>query len=351
MVKKNKYEVALITDGNASIGMGHIMRCSAIADALNDLGLDVLFIVSDKDSEEIVNSLGYNTERLECDYRDLSNEAELIKEILVKYKTGFAFFDSYYVGNELFEAVSLTCPVGCFGYGKKYYKGMSLIVPYGISSNKKWYEETFELQRTTVLFGSKYIPLKKCFWCSQADSKIYEPSRLLLTCGGADPLGITEALVSEIRDTGIGIQIDVVVGKFFDDEKLKAGCKKHSNVVFHEGLNDLSSLMHSRTVAISSGGTTIYELMASCVPTIAYAIADNQLGNEKLDGALVWCGDVRENGILNHLAVKRIVSTLDMLIKDPQKRKALIENGRKICDGHGAERIAYEIRRLSLQNL
>lgn len=344
MVKeKNKYEIAIVVDGNSSIGMGHIMRCGAIADALKDMGRNVLFIVSDKESENKVKELGFDVHCMDTDYKKLDGQAERIIECLSEHGAGFVFFDSYFASNELFDEVSLMCPVGCFGYGKKYRHGMCLIVPYGISSDKQWYEDSFHKGDVNVLFGSKYVPLKKSFWnlpLRDGDKKV---ERLLLTSGGTDSFGISAALIDNIRRRKIDIQIDLVVGQFYDTKMIRKICNIYSDIVCYENLTDLSALMSSVDVAISSGGITLYELMASSVPTIAYALADNQLGNEQLNGAVKWCGDVRKGDILNLSIVDRIVSELEILINDGKKRNFLIRRGRDVCDGHGAERIAQMI--------
>lgn len=345
--KKSNYDVAIIADGNASIGMGHIMRCSAIAEALRRINIAVLFIVSDNESQKCAEQLGFPAATLGIDYRELYGNAEKIIDQIKEYRVRFAFFDSYFASNDLFERVSKVCLVGCFGYGKNYSRGMKLIIPYGISSDKQWYSDTFHNSETEILFGSKYIPLKKAFWNMPRRNGSDKPGRLLLTSGGTDPLGITPVLIESIRKHKIDIALDVVVGTYYNEQDLRSFCGNYQDVTLHNGLTDLSGLMQSADIAISAGGMTLYELMASSVPTIAYAFADNQLGNSRLDGSIRWCGDVRKNGALDWNVITRIISELIMLYEDTEKRKEVVQNGLRICDGHGAERIASAIARMA----
>ncbi len=341
---KIKFDVAIIADGNASIGLGHIMRCSAIADALEDIGQKVCFIVSDVVSKEKISQLGYYSYCMNVDYRRLAEQSESVNQLIKEFQVNFVFIDSYYASNELFESVGEFCPVGCFGYGKNYFRGMQLIIPYGISSDFQWYKDSFNPKKVTVLFGPHYVPLRKPFWNISARNGSSAPQKLLLTCGGTDPYNISSALVKAIRKAGIDIEIGVVIGQFFHIEKVKSDCREFENVVFCENMNDLSEIMRTSDVAISAGGMTLYELMASSVPTIAYAFADNQLNNSLLDGAVRWCGDIRRNGALNHAVIDAIITELKVLLCDREKRTQLIANGKKICDGHGAVRIAKEIK-------
>ncbi len=156
-------------------------------------------------------------------------------------------------------------------------------------------------------------------------------------------MGITVELIKSIRGSGIDIDIDVIVGKFYDTNNIITGCKNLTGITLHENLTDLSGIMKSADVAISAGGMTLYELMASSVPTIAYAIADNQLGNRLLDGGILWCGDIRKESHIDIKKLDLIISKLKELLDSAEKRKELIMKGYSICDGQGAKRIAERI--------
>lgn len=345
MVKRNNtFDVAFVTDGNASIGLAHVRRCATLALALKEVGSNACFIVSDKTSEEEVRKLGFPVFSMDTDYRLLSSQADVIMRQLSTYKVPFAFFDSYFSSNELFSSVGKEFLVGCFGYGKKYNQGMHLIVSYGVSSDLAWHEEVFHAARTKVLFGPKYVPLGASYRKQPARDGSAAPMRLMVSTGSSDPLDITSALVQCIRGHGIEIDIDVVIGQFYNVERVKANLQDVQNVRFHEGVENLSQLMQTVEVAVSAGGLTLYELMASSVPTIAYAFVDNQLGNRLLDGAVRWCGDIRKDESIDPQAIKNIVLSLESLIADKEARMQLVASGQRVCDGQGALRIAREIQ-------
>jgi len=128
MAKKCKYDVAIITDGNPSIGLAHIRRCSAIASALQEIGLRCCFIASDSVSAAKIKSVGYKVYTLNEEYQNLSNQAIAITHILKEHQIKFAFFDSYFASNELFQKVGKQFKVGCFGYKKKYKQCMAMCI-------------------------------------------------------------------------------------------------------------------------------------------------------------------------------------------------------------------------------
>nr|MBQ6241094.1 hypothetical protein [Lachnospiraceae bacterium] len=344
--KRKIFDAAIVADGNRSIGLGHIMRSLAVAEALKDLGYRVCFLVSDADSEAVVRSLGSDCFRLDTDYRRLADQAEKIKACLEKIGARFVFFDSYFADNALFEAVSEICPVGCFGYGKKYFSGMRVIVPYGVSSDWDWYAENFDPQVTEVLAGAAYAPLKRPFWDVPAREEGREVRRILLTSGGTDPLGVTEILAGEILARFPDTVLDIVVGRYFETDRLKTRFGSCEAVRFHERLDDLSGLMRETDLAVSAAGMTLYELMACSVPVIAYALADNQLNNVRLEPAIVWCGDIRSGQGLNGETVSGILAHLEDLMRDAAARGRLQKAGHAFCDGKGAVRIAGAIGRI-----
>ncbi|MBR3097986.1 MAG: hypothetical protein IKH18_00245 [Clostridia bacterium] len=337
------FDVAIVADGNAAIGMGHIMRSGAVAEALRESGLSLCWIASDRSAESLLQAWGYPLFCLDSDYRQITEQAGNILEILKGQTVRFAFFDSYFASNSLFAEVRKYCPVGCFGYGKNYSEGMDLIVPYGISSDREWYRNKFDGTETAVLFGSSYVPLRKAFWNAGKKDLSGEPKRLMITCGGTDPLNITGKLVKAIRENGMEIRLDVIAGRFFDSEMLEESCAGCSQVTIHKGLNDLSELMRHADLAVSAGGMTLYELMASYVPTVAFSMADNQAGNRLLDGSVVWCGDIRDGKGLNCRTVEIIVENLKRLISSPEDRAELADRGYRQCDGNGARRIARAV--------
>ncbi len=92
MVKtKNKYDVVIVTDGNPQIGLGYIMRCVAIADALTEMKISVLFIASDTMSVSEIKILGYDVLCLNTDYKALRDQSDKIAEIVIEYHIRFVF--------------------------------------------------------------------------------------------------------------------------------------------------------------------------------------------------------------------------------------------------------------------
>jgi spore coat polysaccharide biosynthesis predicted glycosyltransferase SpsG len=98
----------------------------------------------------------------------------------------------------------------------------------------------------------------------------------------------------------------------------------------------MKQVMLDSDIAISAGGQTLYELARVGVPTIAVAVADNQLENVRKLGKVGFTqslGGWKEESLLRELAVKVEI------LKNLKVRKSIYSLGRKLVDGRGSLRI------------
>ena len=63
-------------DGNAKIGIGHIMRTLTVADAIKNIDRQesILVLCADEDSKKIANTRGYKAISLNSEYNNLLSE-------------------------------------------------------------------------------------------------------------------------------------------------------------------------------------------------------------------------------------------------------------------------------------
>ncbi|MCD8398441.1 MAG: hypothetical protein LUD12_14900, partial [Lachnospiraceae bacterium] len=101
----------------------------------------------------------------------------------------------------------------------------------------------------------------------------------------------------------------------------------------------MKSLFDRADLVVSAGGTTLYELCACGVPTISYAIADNQLKNvyffQKLN-LIDYAGDARHDQIEDNVC--------NLISKQTYARRCFCSlEMQKYVDGKGSLRIAKEL--------
>ena len=159
------------------------------------------------------------------------------------------------------------------------------------------------------------------------------PSRLLLSLGGgtnsaADALAtIVEGLAQLDRPD---LRVHVIAGRFAtngDAENRLASSKTHFRIVPHA--DDMAAAMADADVAITSGGSTTWELMRMRIPFLAVALNEPQrefLASLARDGLCDYIGPA---GQLDASGVRRAV---EAFLADPARRRAIAEAGGRLID-------------------
>ena len=132
--------------------------------------------------------------------------------------------------------------------------------------------------------------------------------------------------------------------------------RAEDNIILHENVTEMKSLIIGCDLAISAAGSTLYEICACGVPLITYSLADNQIpGAEAFDRLKlgVNVGDLRApdsidpnlviSGDLDPTAVKRIMNTAEELAIDHKRRVLMGAKMQKLIDGFGADRMVQDI--------
>lgn len=104
------------------------------------------------------------------------------------------------------------------------------------------------------------------------------------------------------------------------------------SINLYQDVTDMASLMRSSGIAVSGGGTTLYELCAMGVPTIIRPGSDWE---QNFASAMS-----RASGMPLVQDIDQTLSELTSLLTDPTARIALADRMHALTDGHGADRIA-----------
>ena len=136
-----------------------------------------------------------------------------------------------------------------------------------------------------------------------------------------------------------------MVGRFNPNrEKLEQYASEQNNVVLHCDVKDMAGLMTACQLAVTAGGTTIYELSVLGVPFVCFSYAENQ------EGLTEWLGEQKIAGYAGkwHHAPeetrKAIGSWCRNACENRELRQRTYEAERTLIDGQGAARIAEILR-------
>ncbi len=328
-------------DSNPTISGGHIMRCLAIANELADRGEQVCFLVADDDPVPVLEEAGVPYIVLRSDWRDPMTDAEQVKGLLEKDSHPVLLIDTYQVTREYVEKLKPYCRIAYLGSKKEYLGQLDLLINYSMATDHEFYRKNYD-ERTVLLLGPRYAPLRKEFRNAVREYRD-RVERILITTGNTDHDNMVSAVIEGLRPiaAGTGIRLDVVVGRMFGHKKeLHEAYDNEPDIILHENVKSMSALMKDCDMAVSANGTTVYELSAMGLPTISFAMAEEQTKSAEAmseAAAVDYCGRSFED---KDRCVARIVSRVSYYLADNNRLIELAERAHALIGGNGVFLIA-----------
>ncbi len=324
------------------IGTGHARRCSVLAHALSEAGLDIT-IFSDEPTIKFSRLHFPDT----CHFYKIRPDPESLLSAL-EGKT----IDSLVV--DLYE---LDCKIE----QKLRSKVRSLVIlddfvgrqhdcdilvdqnPGRIVSD--WIE--LQAKGTIVLAGAGYALLRNEFYSMRKSSlrqvgENRKRPRIFICFGGVDIKNLTlrscRAIFSAFGDT---LEYDIAIGSgSLHLDKLISLVEAVPSARLHVDSQDVADLMAGATVSVGAPGSMTLERCCLRLPSILVSFVDNQveIGRMAEDMRIAsYLGDY--DGTAPH----RISLALGDLMNNPEKLQIMSERAGRITDGLGAGRVAAAI--------
>lgn len=316
------------------------MRCIAIAKAVRNTGIDVCFLIADKNPSQILTEFGFKYIVLNSDWRNLMIEVETVKKILQETQTPILLIDTYSVTKEYIDVLIPYCKIGYLGSKHEYLGKLDFLINYSTDIDYGFYQENYD-KKTSLYLGPSYAPLREEF---QHGEHLYRDKikRILLTTGNSDREQIVDSIVERLQPyiQEYGILLNVVLGRMFKNKKkLIKKYEKDSHIVIYENVKSMSKLMKDCDIAISANGTTVYELSAMGLPTISFAMVEEQVHSaEALSrlGVIDYCGRSYEN---KGECVRKIIERLNYYMTHYSELIGLAQKAHNLIDGNGCQKI------------
>lgn len=374
--------VVIRADANSKIGMGHVMRCLSVTDALLKRGEEVLFVTADDTPVPLLTKKGVPYRVLHTNYADMEAELPELWEVLrelpqgaespdatLAQKNTSILVDSYYVTEKYLAALKKRITTIYMDDIYAFSYPVDMLINYNIYGEEMGYEKDAAFADTKLLLGTEYVPLREEFSAgagyaqsrkelsaetenvTPAEDRLHQTAEqgrtadggILITTGGSDSFNLAGQLLMEAMkyDALKEKEYHVVSGSLNPHiGELQALAQKHENIHIHCNVTNMAELMAESKVALSAGGSTLYELCAMGVPVIAFSFAENQ---ERLvqtfvkRGIAQYGGNYRTDG---NKMIQNTIAGLETLLEDKNLRSEYRKKARTLVDGKGAERIA-----------
>lgn len=336
-----KNTLLIRADANTHIGTGHVMRCLALAQAWQDNGGTVTFLMVPglPSLEQRILTEGMNVIPI-TEQPGSNDDAKITAEIAKKIESSWVVVDGYQFGANyqkiLKEHNCRILFIDDYGHADHYYA--DIVLNQNIFADMSFYKN-YE-SYTRFLLGTKYALLRKEFlkWSGWHRDIPEVARKILVTLGGSDPDNVTLKVIEAVKTVGVsGIEVIVVVGGANPHFNLiRETVKDLSNFTLIKNADNMPELMAWADVAISGGGSTCWELAFMGLPSILCPIAENQkIITQKLHKIRAAVG----LPLGNLTSIKDVTLFINSFVKKKKLRSELSLTQKNLVDGTGAKNI------------
>lgn len=333
-----KYDFGIRMNLGNGIGSGHFYRCLAVAEELQKNGKEVIFLTNNE--HEIKNHLQKNKipyvilkQKLETDkLNQCKFELKNIKNLIIDLP-----FDNEMYSKQ-FRNTCTTFIIDDLGRKKCF---SDVLFNGSIVPDFHSYEIDPKLTKTFI--GSKYMILRKEYLKERSNIKISAApiKKILMTFGGSDSNNLSKKLLQKFFDTDY--EISLILGPSYKFTKnIFEISKNYKNLKIYNFTNNLSTLLPSQDLVLSSGGITSYELACLGIPCIFFP---TEVFEDKTVSSFTKNGFGLNYGFWDNDPDKIMKEIL--FLNDYHKRQKMFQSGRKIVDGKGLFRITKNILKYS----
>lgn len=205
-----KNKIVFRADGNHKIGLGHIVRCMALADLLKT-NFDIVFLCKELAVEQ-KNMILKSFRLLELNSKNFQDEIRELTDILftsdILVLDGYSFDLTYQTNVK--KMVNKLVMIDDLADRK-------LIADLVINHGGEFIANNYNLEKgAKLLAGFKYLLLRKEFLEKRPISRLEKKNGNVFICmGGADPFNITSKVIKACIDCGFVKKITVVLGNLF----------------------------------------------------------------------------------------------------------------------------------------
>lgn len=329
-------------DAGPRIGVGHVMRCLALAQGWRDRGGDAV-LLSSALPEGIARR--YRNEGIDIVPQAAApakDDAASMLDVARAREADWVVLDGYDLGTEhqdrARQSGARVLAIDDHAHAGRY------TADFIVNPNPHARPELYGEAAGRALCGPRYAMLRREFRRHAPFVRSTPPlaSRLLVTLGGSDVGRFGDDLVAALEDRSLAeVKTTIVRGA----GQPALGCP-NERVRILDVQDDMASAMLEADVAVASAGGTTWELAFMQVPSLLVTLAENQVA---VAAAAAREGAARVLGSAEHVTPHQLVAALDDLRGSPDSRASMARAGRRLIDGAGVERVMMRMLDLPIR--
>lgn len=297
-------------EGSPSIGLGHIMRCYALAEACPALSIPVTFLCSQETRDFLLSRKGLdcsiivlqnagNSQREEACEEFVNEIAMLLSQDAVLVIDGYQFEHAYQhaikqagIKFAFFDDINLFYQSDLKPAAPRLQHCADIIINGAESAFNMNYEQN--AANSSLCLGNEYLLLRQEFH-HLAPNPIANRDSLLINFGGADIHNYSTQLLIALDKFGFSAPVILVTGAAFQQQEALNNClhgELSESLISVQHIHDaqeMAPLMRQSRFAVCAAGGTQFELLACATPSILVVVANNQLPASQHAAKQGWC--------------------------------------------------------------
>ncbi len=329
-------------DASTSIGIGHFMRCFALAEYWRESGREATFIGQYPESLKSrlarLDIASLPVQAIHPDESDLRRTLEVIPDQSIVVLDGYHFDEPYQralADRHRLLVIDDSC-------------GDPLCCSFAILNQNPGADKITSPQAPAVrLLGPEYALLRSEFRrrAGMIRRHTERATRILVNMGGADEHNVTLEVLRVLLSLEIAdAQIRILVGPANPHvDLLRKRTQALDFVLLVEHTPDVAAEMAWAELAITAAGTACLELAAMRLPSVLLVTAENQIP------AALAMNRVRASvygGNSNDLDVTVLGAIIGQLVESRETREKMSRTAAKLVDGNGVVRVARALLEL-----
>ncbi len=335
------------TDASVHIGIGHVMRCLTLAEALRERGAECRFICREHEGHllEQIRQRGFDAYGLPVAEfaepagsqakqdpgqaawlgADWATDAAQTKVGAGGTAVDWVIVDHYTLDAQWERAIRPIChrlmviddladrPHDC-----------DVLLDQNFYWNQDQRYQGLLPKQCKTLLGPAYVLLRPEFEKARQGLRTRDGNvkRMLVFFGGSDPKNQTRTVLAALKKMNTpDISVDVVVGHTNPNRhSIQVLCDQLSGVTYQCNVSNMAELIENADLGIGAGGSAMWERCYLGLPTITAAFAENQVRTTE---DVAQLGAIEYLGWTDSLGVDDYERAIFRLIANPQRLKQI----------------------------
>ncbi|MBL4759645.1 MAG: UDP-2,4-diacetamido-2,4,6-trideoxy-beta-L-altropyranose hydrolase [Mariprofundaceae bacterium] len=334
------FDILFRADASCKIGVGHVIRCLTLADALTELGWRCHFAVM-PDTLNILPALAQSPYEI----IQLNDQSEL-QDLEDHFKSGVKLLVvDHYDWSAAQESE-------CRKWAERIFviddlanrpHDCDVLLDQALDRSDDDYSSLVP-SPCPVLLGPSFSLLRPQFAKNVNAAKIKRKQNksiqnILITLGGVAPIHLIEMVLDALQKADCKVEVDLVLGT--KSEISPSIISKVENLTFQVNLlsavKNVSDLMLKADLSIGTVGSTSWERCCLGLPAVVIATAENQMQNAR---SLHQYGAIEFLGKSESLSSSDIANVLKKLLHNNKVCLRMSNAAFALCDGIGAQRVS-----------